>query len=253
MTPTREVQERIRRYLLGQISDRAREEIERDLVANEEVFAELLIIEDELTDEYISDSLSPAERANFEGYFLATPERQEDLRFAQALNRYVTTTASGQADLPRLLVPGFLGSQTRLVRIAAAVAVLAIIAGALWFVWPRQPSPRTFATLTLSISPNTRDGGVQAPKTKLPLGKDALRIFLKLPNPPPPAVGYRVQLLDAHDESRSLGIAGQDTQTVVVEIPGAQLQRGQCLLNLFAIKADGTEQRINGSYYFTVE
>jgi hypothetical protein len=114
-------------------------------------------------------------------------------------------------------------------------------------------TPPTFAIITLAIRPNTRDEGVQAPKINLPLGKDALRISLGLPNPPPAAVRYRVQLLGANDESRSLGIAGQDAQSVVVEIPGTQLQRGQYALNLFAIKADGTEQRITGSYYFTVE
>lgn len=253
MTPTQEAQEGIRRYLLGQLSDGAREEIERDLIANDQLFAEILIVEDELTDEYVNNSLSPDERANFERHFLATSERQENLRFAQALNRHVTAHASGQDDMPRPLVPGFLSRQTRLFRFAAAIAVLAILAGALWFFWPRQASPRTFATLTLSISTNTRDEGVQAPKIKLPLDKDALRILLRLPNPPPPAVGYRVQLLDGNGESRSLGIAGQDTQTVVVEIPSTQLRRGQYALNLFPIKADGTEQRITGSYYFTVE
>ena len=47
MTPTPEVQERIRRYLLGQLSDGAREEIEQDLLANEELFEELLVAEED--------------------------------------------------------------------------------------------------------------------------------------------------------------------------------------------------------------
>ena len=246
MTPTEEVKEGIRRYLLGQLPDGAREEIERDLMAKEEVFAELLIIEDELTDEYISESLSPDERANFETHFLAAPERQDNLLFARALNRYVTTHPSEHGDIARSPVP-------ELVRWAAFVALLAILAGALWFFFPRQPSSRTFATLTLAVSPNTRDEGVQAPKIKLPLGNETLRVFLRLPNPAPTAVGYRVQLLDDNGESRSPGITRQDAQSVVLEIPGTQLRRGQYALNLFAIKADGTEQRIAGSYYFTVE
>lgn len=253
MTPTEEVKEGIRRYLLGQLPDGAREEIERDLMAKEEVFAELLIIEDELTDEYISESLSPDERANFETHFLAAPERQDNLLFARALNRYVTTHPSEHGDIARSPVPEPLAGQTRLVRWAAVVVLLAILAGALWFFFPRQPSSRTFAALTLAASPNTRDEGVQAPKVKLPLGNETLRIFLRLPNPPPMAVGYRVQLLDDNGEFRSPGITRQDAQSVVLEIPGTQLRRGQYALNLFAIKADGTEQRIAGSYYFTVE
>jgi anti-sigma-K factor RskA len=250
MTPTQEVQQRIRQYLLGQVSDGAREDIERGLLADDEVFAELLMIEDELTDEYVNGCLSPDDRANFESHFLATPERQEDLRFARALNRYVTTNTSALGDL--VTPPGswVLTRQAR--RLAAAVAVVVIMAGALWFFFARQQTPPTYLTLTLTISPNTREEGVQAAKIG-PLGKQTLRLFLRLPNPSPPATGYRVKLLDTNGESRSLKIAGQDAQSVAVEIPAAQLQRGQYALNLIAIKSDGTEQRITGCYYFTVE
>jgi len=247
MTPTQEVQQKIRQYLLGQVSDGTREEIERELLADDEVFAELLIIEDELADEYVSGCLSPDDRANFESHFLATPERQEDLQFASALNRYVTTRASGRADLPG---PWVLSKQAR--RLAAAVAVVAIMAGALWFFFLRQQTPPTYLTLTLTISPNTREEGVQPPKVG-PLGKQTLRLLLRLPNPSPPAARYRVQLIDTNRESRSLNIAGQDAQSVTVDIPAVQLQRGEYALRLFSINGDGTEQRINGCYYFTVE
>jgi anti-sigma-K factor RskA len=250
MTPTQEVQQRIRQYLLGQVSDGAREEIDRELLADDELFAELLIIEDELTDEYVNGCLSPDDRANFESHFLATPERQEDLRFAQALNRYVMTRASARADFVRPPGSWLLSRQAR--RLAAAVAVVTIMAGALWFFFVRQQTPATFLTLTLTISTNTREVGVQAPKIG-PLGKQTLRLFLRLPNPSPPAAGYRVQLLDTNGEPRSFKIAEQDAQSVTVEIPAAELQRGLHALNLFAIKSDGTEQRLPGSYYFTVE
>jgi hypothetical protein len=253
MTPNQELQERLRRYLLGQLTDGARDEIEQDLLANDELFEELLVLEDELADEYVDGRLEQADRPNFENHFLATPERKQNLRFARALNRYVTTHEKRRESIGRSGPSGLWSSRSWPLRMAAAFAVVAIIAGALWFFFPRQPSPRNFATLTLTISPNTRDQGVQAPRTKLPLGKDALRIFLRLPNPPPPAAGYRVQLLDTNGESISLGIAGQDAQSVVVEIPGSQLRRGQYALNLFTIKADGTEQRISGSYYFILE
>jgi anti-sigma-K factor RskA len=247
MTPTQEVQQRIRQYLLGQVSGGAREEIERELLADDEVFAELLIIEEELTDDYVNGCLSPIDRANFESHFLATSGRQEDLRFASALNRYVTTRASARADLAK---PWILSRQAR--RLAAAVAVVVIMAGALWFFFVRQQTPPTYLTLTLTISPNTREEGVQSTKVG-PLGKQTLRILLRLPDPSPPSAGYRVQLIDTNGEPRSLNIAGQDAQSVTVEIPAAQLQRGQYALRLFEIKGDGTAKRISGCYYFTVQ
>ena len=94
MTPTPEVQERIRRYLLGQLSDGAREEIEQDLLTNEELFEELLVAEDELIDEYLGGKLSADERASFEKHFLSTPERHEKLKFGRALDRYLSSRPS---------------------------------------------------------------------------------------------------------------------------------------------------------------
>src|SRR5882724_9278922 len=94
MTPTPEVQERIRRYLLGQLSDGAREEIEQDLLANEDLFQELLVSEDEIIDEYLGGKLSADERANFETHFLATPERREKLKFGRAFDRFLTSQVS---------------------------------------------------------------------------------------------------------------------------------------------------------------
>ena len=250
MTSTQEVQQKIRQYLLGQVSGSAREEIERGLLADDEVFAELLIIEDELTDEYVNGCLDQDDRANFERYFLATPEREEDLQFAKALNRYVTTRPSGRTDLAVSPLPRGLSTQAR--RLAAAVAVVVIMAGALWFLFVRQQTPPAYLNLTLAISPNTREEGVQAPRVG-PIGKQTLRVFLRLPNSSPPEADYRAELIDTNSESKPFKIAGHDAQSVTVEIPAAQLRRGQYALRLFAIKGDGTESRIKGCYYFTVE
>ena len=84
---------RIRLYLLGKLADSEKEQIEQELLANDDFFEEILIVEEELADEYVAGQLSREERADFESNFLATPERQQNLRFAQALNRYVTAEA----------------------------------------------------------------------------------------------------------------------------------------------------------------
>src|SRR5690242_2863412 len=94
MTPTPEVQERLRRYLLGQLSDDVREEVEQDFLSREEVFQELLMLEDELIDEYLSGKLKATDRRAFEQHFLATQERNEKLKFGRAFNRYVSSQSS---------------------------------------------------------------------------------------------------------------------------------------------------------------
>jgi tetratricopeptide (TPR) repeat protein len=94
MTPTPEVQKRLRRYLLGQLTDDAREEVEKDLLASDEVFEELLVVEDEIIDDYVAGKLAEDEHSAFENHFLATPERQDKLKFGRAFKRYLSTHAS---------------------------------------------------------------------------------------------------------------------------------------------------------------
>ncbi len=92
MTPNPEVQDRLRRYLLGQLDDLTREEIETDLLAKDQVFEELLIAEDEVIDDYLSGDLSPSDRAAFQEHFLSTAERHDQLRFSRAFHKLLSRT-----------------------------------------------------------------------------------------------------------------------------------------------------------------
>lgn len=252
MTPTPDIQERIRRYLLGQLTDGAREEIEQNLLTNAELFDELGVVEDELADEYLAGKLDQDERSRFEQHFLATPERQQKLRFARALHRYVTAAGRPETSAGKFL-PLSWRSRTILYRATAAVAVIVIIAGTLWFFRHREASPETFATLTLTIGAATRDQGAQASTVRLPLTADALKIILTLPKPTAPAVSYRVEMENDNGERRFLETVAQDQQSVTVVIPAAELKRGQYSLKLFAVRSDKIEERIKGSYLFTVQ
>ena len=251
MTPTPEVQERIRRYLLGQLSDGAWEEFEQELLVDDELLEELLVLEDELNDEYLMGELPGDERVQFEQHFLAAPERQEKLRFARALNRYVTA-ASRQASVAKSSLVLW-GSRTALYRAVATFAVVILIAGTVWFFRYRSSSPETFATLNLTISQSTRGEGPQASKVTLPLGKDALKIVLRLPDQSPTAARYRVELESGDGEKKSLETFAQDGQSITVAIPAGELKRGLYSLKMFTVRADGGEQRINGNYFFAVE
>jgi CHAT domain-containing protein len=136
MTPTPEVQERIRRYLLGQLTDGAREEIEQDLLANGELFEELLVVEDELIDEYLAGKLGPDERSSFERHFLATAERHEKLKFGRAFDRYLSSQARPvTVREPKLSRTPWAWTQAFLsypVRIAACALVVVLILLGVW-------------------------------------------------------------------------------------------------------------------------
>jgi anti-sigma-K factor RskA len=254
----------LRKYLLGDLTQEARQRIEQRLLTENNFLEELLLGEEELIDDYVVGDLSDEDRLKFERHFLSTPERHQQLRFARALSRYASNSAekagskSATAHTP---APPTWAERTRAFwnsrawALAAMALAFVVIAGSwLWLSRPRTSSPQTFATIILPAGLSTRAEGAQASKVRLPLNADALRISLMLPEGTTPAASYRVELVNESGEARSLKVAGQDAQAVSVLIPAGQLARGRYALKLFADGADGTEQRVSGdSYLFTVE
>jgi hypothetical protein len=258
--------ERIIAYLLKELPEDDLERFEDECFAQEEWPAQVNLVEGDLIEDYLRDELTAEQRQRFEQNYLTTKAREERVVIAAALLRYVdernaTSNAAIAVPPPALTGPerfrAFWRSHTWALRAVTAVAVIALIAGALWFFFPQRPSPRTlprtFATLTLTISNSNRAEGAQAGKVKLSPDVEALKISLMLPQPPPTAAGYRVELENDSGETKSVEVAGRDAQSVLVVIPAAQLARGQYALKLFAVQTDGTERRINGSYFFNVE
>lgn len=253
MTSTPEIQDQIRRYLLGELDNGVRAEVEQRLLSDGEVFEELLVAEDEIIDDYASGRLDPEERAAFEAHFLATPERQQKLRFARALHRHALNLANERETIKHPVIRSLWLGRPGLSWAATTVAVLALIVGTVWFLRSRTAPPKTFATLTLIINQSTRAEGAPIATVRLPLGADALKLFLRLPGSVPPASRYRVMLEADNGETRPLEIAGQDGESIALVIAVTQLKRGQYVLKLFGTAVNGVEQRIPGSYFFTVE
>lgn len=100
----------LKRFLLGELSDGERGEIEERLFADPSYFRQFRAAEDELTDEYLYGDLAADERARFESFFLTTPERRESFRVAKALKQYIAKNAdeaalSGAATLTDAAAP----------------------------------------------------------------------------------------------------------------------------------------------------
>lgn len=243
----------IRQYLLGQLTGDNQQKVEERLLIEADLLEELEIDEDELIDEYLTEKLNAEERDCFERHFMSTAEREQKLRFARALKRYVT--ASAHQNIPRTLPfsARFWNNQNWALRAIAAVVVIGIIAGVLWVYRNRTFSPPTFSTITLTIGSNNRSEGVRPIAVKLPLPADALRVVLRLPEGATLTDRYHVRLINEEGQIKSLEVNSQDAQFISVVIPAADLKRGQYALQLFTIKADGTEQRVSGTYYFTVQ
>lgn len=253
--------EDVRRYLLGDVQAEVQRAVEERLVTEEGFMEELSAAEEELIDDYVGGELSAGDRERFERHFLSTEERRRQLRFAQALARYTSERGAAAATAapdarPTLAerVRAFWRVRPVMLRAVAGFAAVVILAAAWWFAFPRTPSQKTFATLSLNINVGSnRAEGAQAAKVRLPLREDALKISLALPEGSTDASGYRVELQDGSGAEETLGVVARDEKSVSVVIPSSRLARGRYALKLYMTPAGGSEQRVPGSYFFDAE
>ena len=88
----------IRQYLLGRVSDEERSELELRLMTDNAFYNELLAVEDELIDDFLTGDLTADELEVFDSYFLASPERLDKVRFARVFKKYVQEHADSVAE-----------------------------------------------------------------------------------------------------------------------------------------------------------
>ena len=74
-----------RGYLLGDLTSAECDRIERTYLKEQDVLDQLLAVEDDLVDEYLSNELEPEERRKFELHLLRTPRQHERLTNARLL------------------------------------------------------------------------------------------------------------------------------------------------------------------------
>jgi len=240
----------VRQYLLGQLTDDEEIGIEQRLLTEDDLFEDLEVTKDELVEAYLANQLTDSEREWFEQNFLASPEGKQRQAFARILDRYVSNHP-----LPQIKpswaerVGEFWKLHTSLLRAATAIAVIVVVVGIFWV--SRAPRPQNLASLTLNISSSTRSSGSESPKVNLK--GNGLRLTLVLPPSATTGARYRVDIINDKGETRTSDVTGQNTQSISVEVPAAQLPVGQYAVTLSTLNAGGAGQRIPGSYYFTVE
>ncbi len=90
---------RIQRYLLRQMSAEERAEFENQYVADDELFDELVAVEDEMIGAYLRGERTEQERAQFASQFLKTPAGRQRVEFAQSWMDYVSSPPVASAGL----------------------------------------------------------------------------------------------------------------------------------------------------------
>ncbi len=114
-------------YLLGDLAEEERDHLEERLLADEEAFSRLEVVEEDLIDAYVKGELSGAEKQSFKSRFLATPERRGRVAFRRALE---TQLAS---ETPAEMRPRNKNGNPRALRLAVAANILMAL-GVGWLV-----------------------------------------------------------------------------------------------------------------------
>ena len=81
----------IRRYMLGDVSEDERTNIEKRLMTDPEYLGRLQLVETDLADDYARGVLAGRERSDFERVFLSAPQHRQKLKVAAALRSYIAT------------------------------------------------------------------------------------------------------------------------------------------------------------------
>lgn len=219
-------------------------------------------IVDELTDQYVRDELPDVERERVEKYFLNTPERRRKLEFATELLGRADAERGERAERSTVQpvverAPGWLEQllafwrQRSFAHVALSAAAVIIVAGLIFYLFSFRNSS-DYVAINLPLSSSNRAESTAPARVQLP--RSGLTINLTVPEQARDAKAYRVKLIDRNEAERDLTIDERKDQTITVKIPAASLTRGgSYAIQLFKVNADGTEERVRGSYFFDVE
>jgi hypothetical protein len=136
---TTDQEELMRRYLLGDLSEAAQQEVEKRFFEDDGYYGRLQIVEEELVDRYVGGELPGEEQKKFEVRFLSTRGGRMRVAFARALMETLQS-GSGEEMVPREApavphwkpFPPSPRLQNLIRRVALVCAVLAVSVGVVW-------------------------------------------------------------------------------------------------------------------------
>jgi len=146
MSQDLEEENKLRQYLLGELSHEEQVLIEQRLFL-ESPYAQLAqAIEDDLVDDYLHNDLTAGERKGFESHFLNQTERRGDLKIAQSLKRYLASEAFAHPVTKQVVAApgGILNRRAIWFALAAAVLIVVSIVTRIAIRSTKSPDDRSF-------------------------------------------------------------------------------------------------------------
>lgn len=136
MPPSRNEEEAIRSYLLGELDIHDTQTLEERLIKEDEFAERVMLLEDELIEDYARGALTPDECERFKSHFLCSPRRKRKLMFVSGIKKYADAGARPTRDRAHDSAATFSFSLRSLFTPAwraVALAVLMVAAG--FVVW----------------------------------------------------------------------------------------------------------------------
>ncbi len=269
LEPEREV---IRQYLLGELTEDGQQTVEERYMTDRDYRDEVLIVEGDLVDDYLTEALLPDQRGKFENHYLAAPRQQKNLK----LTRMLMKAAEIAKPLPVAktnwldnLRSFFQPSNPRVRFAAASLILIALVGGGIiLYTWrlsvqkaelqeelAQLNTPQSilgadssvFSTTLLPVS--MRDKGA-LPKIDI---TPAIKVVqLRVPVETYTYGKYKVELRTIEGEHIvAFELERQPTNALIVQVPARILAPNDYLLMLSGLNAQGLPEAL-GEYSFRV-
>lgn len=250
--------------MLGQLPEKDEERVELRLLSDPAFTEEFDIVVDEMAALYVSDLFKGEEKKRVEEHFLKSPDRQNKVQFmSEFLRQIANERPQDSVNEPPAVVAPKPGLMDRLrvawrnpspaLRTAAALPILVILVGLVWWFLPGKGSKPGYASVELVMTTAERSSGTPVEKVHLDSGTGELRIKLQLPDQTPDVMSYRVKLRGGKAGEMPLPVLARDAHSLTVAAPADQLSRGSYAIELTAVSANGVETPLRGAYLFAVE
>ena len=242
----------LRSYLLGTLEAEPRAKLEEGILCDPAAYDELLLLEEELIEQYVAGGLSKVERQQFETHFLVTAERQNKLRFGQLLERYMSSQKV-PAYSENVPVPQVASERFFPVLAFAAVAVAVMGIGLLTWYAVRKPVEQPEVQddqsrlVVIQLAPSSVETkGVTVPPQAV------VKLELTVPNTS--FKNYKSELFRENKplQTNALSMETKGTHQIVpLTITGETLSPGDYQVKLSGVSESGQDEFID-NYSFRV-
>lgn len=256
-------QNRIRSYLLGQLTDDERQLVEERIFTDPAFFADVQMTEEELLEDYVFKILPPEEAERFASRLLVNSEQIRRYEATAALKKY------SDEDAKRRISPFFRQMRSGWRLAVAATVIVAIVIG----IWMRRATSVEREVAALNVAGKSSETGsdyrVELPRLRLrseptedvpeqpvafPIQNNIVQ--LRLPLEAASYRSYEVTLIREPDStlftlSDHAPVESGNNKLLIVRVPAHALTQGEYRLILKGSTADGRIEDL-GSHTFTV-